>query len=136
MSNKREELLNVNVVNASDDELIITANRLFMLLENGGSMVYFIYLVVLTIAVVVGVMLAMLSTILGFLTIMFLVVAGFFISMKLFDMEEEKMEPISRKFDEVKKELDERGYVVNVVRVPYGYTYVTHCVNMLDIKKK
>lgn len=136
MSKRREELLNVNVVNASDDELIITANRLFMLLENGWSMVYFIYLVVLTIALVVGVMLAMLNTILGLLTIIFLVVVGFFISMKLFDMEEEKMEPISRKFDEVKKELDERGYVVNVVRVPYGYTYVTHCVNMLDIKKK
>ena len=99
-------------------------------------MIYFIYLVVLTIAVVVGVMLAMLNTILGFLIVMVLVVAGFFISMKLFDMEENKMEPINRKFDEVKKELDERGYVVNVVRVPYGCTYVVHCVNMLDIKKK
>ena len=133
---KRKELLNVNVTNVSDDALIKTANRLFVYLENGGSTIYLIYLITLTIATATGCMLAVLNTIIGFLAILLLVVVGFYISMKLFVSEEEKMEPYSKKLDEVKGELKARGYEVSVVRVPFGYTYVTHCVNVLDIKKK
>lgn len=136
MSKHREELLNVNVMSASDDDLIMTANRLFIILENGGSIVYLIYLIVLSVAVAAGCMLALLNTILGFLLIMILVVLGVCSSMKLFEREENRMKPINRKFDEVKKELNRRGYSVSVERMPYGCTYVMHCTNILDIRKK